>query len=146
MSPPFFCFNPMWRQFCNGQRNGKQGTAEQGDRTFDCRNIVSLEPSPCHRSSLFSRFLSFWPFWKKTVRRMEKSQLTLRNPFCLSAASFTDFSKLTFFQGFWKIRPRLFDPFVAMTKGWTVIFLHATRGLSQIDFIRFETDLLISSL
>ncbi len=69
-----------------------------------------------NKKPLFPGSLSFWPFWKKTVRRMEKSQLTLRNPFCLSAASFTDFSKVIFFQVFWKTRPRIFDTFVSMTK------------------------------
>jgi hypothetical protein len=32
-------------------------------------------------------------------------------------SEFTNFSKLAVYQGYWKIRPRPFAPFVAMTKG-----------------------------
>gem|GEM_PF-7017641 len=78
---------------------------------------------------------SFWPFWKKTFRRMEKSQLTLRNPFCLSEASFTDFSKVTFFQVFWKTRPSIFGTFVAMTKVRSRVFqdlLSLLEGIGKL--------------
>jgi|GEM_PF-4015744 len=103
MSPPFLhiqiykflerpAFHPTGRIFYKGRKLRKQG-------------ILVLR--------------SYRPFWKKTVRRMEKGQLTLRNPFCLSAASFTDFSKVTFFQVFWKTWPSIF---VAMTKVRTGLF------------------------
>jgi len=41
----------------------------------------------------------------------------------LSVASFTDFSKVAFFQVFWKIWPSIFGTFVAMTKVRPGLFL-----------------------
>jgi hypothetical protein len=67
------------------------------------RKLREQGPERIRRSSSFPGFRSFWPFWKKTVRGMEKSQLTLRNPFCLSVASLTDFSKVTFSKSFGRL-------------------------------------------
>ncbi|GEM_PF-3881228 len=82
-----------------------------GDESKERRIRILAVENLCQWNRLPFVSRSFRPFWKNTVRRMRKSQLTLRNPFCLSVASLTDFSKLTFSQVFWKICPRLFGYF-----------------------------------
>ena len=59
---------------------------------------------------------------------------------CLSEASFADFSKAAFFQVCRKNRPRLFGPFVAMTKGQR-IKLSTYYAARTIHLDRGEYDL-----
>jgi hypothetical protein len=53
-----------------------------------------------------------------------KSSVYVKKFVLFEQSEFTNFSKLTISQGYWKIRPSLFGPFVAMTKGQTVDSLY----------------------